>query len=166
MLYYLFDYLQEIEFPGARLLNYVSFRALLAIVIALIVSTWFGSSLIKYFKKKQITETLREFDKNNLKAGVPTMGGLIIIIAILVPCLLLGRLNNIYMIVLIITTIWLGVLGFADDYIKTFKKNKDGIPGKVKIVAQVGLVELAQCLGNLLLLEEIDESASEPGRYD
>lgn len=139
MLYYLFDFLQEIDFPGARLLNYISFRALLAIVIALIVSTWFGSSLIKYFKKKQITETLREFDKNNLKAGVPTMGGLIIIIAILVPCLLVGKLDNIYMLLLIITTLWLGALGFADDYIKTFKKNKDGIPGKVKIIAQVGL---------------------------
>ena len=157
MLYYLFDYLQEIEFPGARLLNYVSFRALLAIVIALIVSTWFGSSLIKYFKKKQITETLREFDKNNLKAGVPTMGGLIIIIAILVPCLLLGRLNNIYMILLIITTIWLGVLGFADDYIKTFKKNKDGIPGKVKIVAQVGLgliIALTLCFSSQTVMRE------------
>ena len=157
MLYYLFDYLQEIEFPGARLLNYVSFRALLAIVIALIVSTWFGSSLIKYFKKKQITETLREFDKNNLKAGVPTMGGLIIIIAILVPCLLLGRLNNIYMILLIITTIWLGALGFADDYIKTFKKNKDGIPGKVKIVAQVGLgliIALTLCFSSQTVMRE------------
>ena len=157
MLYYLFDYLQEIDFPGARLLNYVSFRALLAIVIALIVSTWFGSTLIKYFKKKQITETLREFDKNNLKAGVPTMGGLIIIIAILVPCLLLGKLNNIYMILLIITTIWLGALGFADDYIKTFKKNKDGIPGKVKIVAQVGLglvIALTLCFSSQTVMRE------------
>ena len=157
MLYYLFDYLQEIDFPGARLLNYVSFRALLAIVIALIVSTWFGSTLIKYFKKKQITETLREFDKNNLKAGVPTMGGLIIIIAILVPCLLLGKLNNIYMILLIITTIWLGALGFADDYIKTFKKNKDGIPGRVKIVAQVGLglvIALTLCFSSQTVMRE------------
>ena len=112
---------------------------MLTIVISLLVSTWFGSHLIKYFKKKQITETLREYDKNNLKAGVPTMGGLIIIIAILVPCLLIGRLNNVYMLLLIITTVWLGVLGFADDYIKTFKKNKDGISGKTKIAAQIGL---------------------------
>ena len=139
MLYYLFDLLQETDFPGARLFTYVSFRALLAIVISLIISTWVGSSLINYFKKKQITETLRDFDKNNLKAGVPTMGGLIIIIAILVPCFLLGKLDNVYMILLLITTVWLGILGFADDYIKTFKKNKDGIPGKVKILAQVGL---------------------------
>ena len=82
---------------------------------------------------------MRDFDKNNLKAGVPTMGGLIIIIAILIPCLLVGRLNNVYMLLLLITTVWLGILGFADDYIKTFKKNKDGIPGKIKIIAQVGL---------------------------
>lgn len=139
MLYYLFDLIKDTDLPGARLMGYISFRALLAIVIALIVSTWFGSSLIRYFKKKQITETLREFDKNNLKAGVPTMGGIIIIIAILVPCLLVGKLNNIYMLLLLLTTVWLGILGFADDYIKTFKKNKDGISGKIKIVAQVGL---------------------------
>jgi phospho-N-acetylmuramoyl-pentapeptide-transferase len=120
-------------------MSYISFRSLLAIVIALIVSTWFGSSLIKYFKRKQITETLRDFDKNNLKAGVPTMGGIIIIIAILVPCILVGRLDNIYMVLLLVTTVWLGILGFADDYIKTFKKNKEGIPGKVKVAAQVGL---------------------------
>ncbi len=139
MLYYLFDLIQESSFPGARLFGYVSFRALLAIVLSLIISAWFGSSIIKYFKRKQITETLRDFDKNNLKAGVPTMGGIIIIIAILIPCLLLGRLDNIYMILLLVTTVWLGILGFADDYIKTFKKNKDGIPGKIKIIAQVGL---------------------------
>lgn len=139
MLYYLFDLIKDSDIPGARLIGYTSFRALLAIVIALIVSTWFGSSLIKFFKKKQITETLREFDKNNLKAGVPTMGGIIIIIAIIVPCLLVGRLNNVYMILLLVTTVWLGILGFADDYIKTFKKNKDGISGKIKITAQVAL---------------------------
>ena len=139
MLYYIFDLFANSGLPGARLIHYTSFRALLTIVISLVVSAWFGSYLIKYFKKKQITETLREYDKNNLKAGVPTMGGLIIIIAILVPCLLLGRLDNVYMLLLIITTVWLGILGFADDYIKTFKKNKDGIPGKIKIIAQVGL---------------------------
>ena len=139
MLNYLFDLLVESDLPGARLMHYTTFRALLAIVISLLVSAWFGSHLIKYFKRKQITETLREDDKSNLKSGVPTMGGLIIIIAILVPCLLIGRLNNVYMLLLIITTVWLGLLGFADDYIKTFKKNKDGIPGRVKIIAQVGL---------------------------
>ena len=139
MLYYIFNILAKSGIPGARLMQYTSFRALLTIVISLLVSAWFGNCLIKYFKKKQITETLRDYDKNNLKAGVPTMGGLIIIIAILVPCLLIGRLNNVYMLLLIITTVWLGILGFADDYIKTFKKNKDGISGKTKIAAQVGL---------------------------
>ena len=139
MLYYIFDILAKSGIPGARLMQYTSFRAMLTIVISLLVSAWFGSYLIKYFKKKQITETLREYDKNNLKAGVPTMGGLIIIIAILVPCILIGRLDNVYMLLLIITTVWLGILGFADDYIKTFKKNKDGISGKTKIAAQVGL---------------------------
>ena len=157
MLYHLFDFLKECDFPGARLFTYVSFRALLATVIALLVSAWFGSSLIKYFKRKQITETLREFDKNNLKAGVPTMGGIIIIIAILVPCLLIGRLNNVYMILLLISTVWLGILGFADDYIKTFKKNKEGIPGKVKIVAQVGLglvIGLTLCFSPQAVMRE------------
>ena len=139
MLYYIFDILAKSGIPGARLMQYTSFRAMLTIVISLLVSAWFGSYLIKYFKKKQITETLRDYDKNNLKAGVPTMGGLIIIIAILVPCILIGRLDNVYMLLLIITTVWLGILGFADDYIKTFKKNKDGISGKTKIAAQVGL---------------------------
>lgn len=139
MLHYIFDLLKDTDLPGARLLTYTSFRSLLAIVLSLIISAWCGSGLIKYFKKKQITETLRDFDKNNLKAGVPTMGGIIVIIAILVPCLLVGRLNNVYMILLLVTTVWLGVLGFADDYIKTFKKNKDGISGKTKIIAQAGL---------------------------
>ncbi len=139
MLHYIFDWITNNDVPGARLLTYTSFRSLISIVLSLILSAWLGGILIKYFKKKQITETLREFDKNNLKAGVPTMGGLIIIIAILIPCLLVGRLSNVYMVLLLITTVWLGILGFADDYIKTFKKNKDGIPGKVKIVAQVGL---------------------------
>lgn len=139
MLNYIFDILQNYNIPGWRLFGYTSFRALIAIVLALLISAIFGEYFIRYFKKKQISETLRDLDKNNLKVGVPTMGGLIIIVAILVPCLLIGRLNNVYMILLIITTVWLGIVGFADDYIKTFKKNKDGIPGKVKVVSQVGL---------------------------
>ena len=157
MLYYIFDLFAKSGLPGARLMHYTSFRALVAIVIALLVSAWFGSYLIKYFKKKQITETLREYDKNNLKAGVPTMGGLIIIIAILVPCILLGNLGNVYMQLLIISTIWLGILGFADDYIKTFKKNKDGISGKIKILAQAGLglaIGLTLCFSPQAVMRE------------
>lgn len=151
------DLLNDFNIPGVRLLNYVTFRALLSAVIALVVSTWFGSKIIKFFKKKQVTETLRDFDRNNLKAGVPTMGGIIIIIAILIPCLLVGRLENVYMILLIITTLWLGALGFADDYIKTFKKNKDGIPGKVKVVAQVMLglvIGLTLCFSSQTVMRE------------
>lgn len=139
MLHYIFDFIRDTDLPGARLLTYTSFRSLLAVVLSLVISAWLGGKLIRYFKKKQITETLRDFDKNNLKAGVPTMGGIIIIIAILVPCLIVGKLDNVYMILLLVTTVWLGILGFADDYIKTFKKNKDGISGKTKIIAQVGL---------------------------
>ena len=157
MLYYIFDLFSKYNLPGARLMHYTSFRALLAVVISLVVSAWFGSYLIKYFKKKQITETLREFDKNNLKAGVPTMGGIIIIIAILVPCLLLGDLSNVYMLLLIVSTIWLGILGFADDYIKTFKKRKDGISGKTKILAQVGLglvIGLTLCFSSQTVMRE------------
>lgn len=142
MLNELFRLLQESDFPGARLFTYTSFRALSAIVLALLISTIFGEFFIRFFRKRQISETLRDFDKTNLKVGVPTMGGLIIIVSILIPCLLVGRLSNIYMILLLVTTVWLGLVGFADDHIKTFKKNKDGIPGKVKVAAQVilGLV--------------------------
>lgn len=139
MLYYLFKILQESGFPGARLFSYTSFRALTAIVLALLISAIFGEYFIRFFKKRQISENLRDLDKNNLKVGVPTMGGLIIIVAIVVPCLLIGRLDNVYLILLLITTLWLGAVGFADDYIKTFKKNKEGIPGMVKVVSQVGL---------------------------
>ena len=139
MLNYIFELMQQYNVPGWRLFGYTSFRALITIVLALLISSIFGEYFIKYFKKRQISETLRDLDKTNLKVGVPTMGGIIIIVAILVPCLLIGRLNNIYMLLLIITTVWLGIVGFADDYIKTFKKNKDGIPGKVKVAAQVGL---------------------------
>ncbi|MBE6294275.1 MAG: phospho-N-acetylmuramoyl-pentapeptide-transferase [Bacteroidaceae bacterium] len=139
MLNYLFNILQQIDFPGARLFGYTSFRALTAVVLALLISTIFGEYFIRFFRKRQISETLRDMDKTNLKKGVPTMGGIIIIVAVVVPCLLLGRLDNIYMLLLIITTLWLGLVGFADDYIKTFKKNKEGLPGKFKVMAQVAL---------------------------
>lgn len=139
MLYNLFEILQSYNIPGARLMTYTSFRALSAIVLALLISTIFGQYFIRMLRRRQISETLRDFDKTNLKVGVPTMGGIIIIVSILIPCLLIGKLNNVYMILLLITTVWLGFIGFADDYIKTFKKNKGGIPGKVKIAAQVTL---------------------------
>lgn len=142
MLYYLFTYLEKTGFPGSRMFGYVSFRALLAIILALVISTVFGQFFIKYLHRKKIVETQRDvkidpFGVN--KVGVPSMGGIIIIIAILAPCLLLGRLDNVYMFLMLITTVWLGALGFADDYIKDFKKDKEGLHGKFKIIGQVGL---------------------------
>ena len=142
MLYYLFDYLEQFDFPGARMFGYVSFRSLAAVILALLISTIFGEYFITLLKKKQITEVQRDasIDPFNVnKKGVPTMGGIIIIFATLIPCLLLGKLHNIYMILMLITTIWLGALGFADDYIKVFKKNKEGLHGKFKIIGQVGI---------------------------
>lgn len=142
MLYYLFNYLEQLHFPGARMFGYVSFRALLAIILALLISTIFGAKFINFLKKKQITETQRDekIDPFNVnKKGVPTMGGIIIIMGTLVPCLLLGNLSNIYMILMLITTVWLGTLGFLDDYIKVFRRNKEGLHGKFKIIGQVGL---------------------------
>ena len=142
MLYYLFEYLEQFDFPGARMFGYVSFRSLMAIILALLISTIFGEYFINMLKKKQITEVQRDasIDPFNVnKKGVPTMGGIIIIFATLVPCLLLGKLHNVYMILMLITTIWLGTLGFLDDYIKTFKKDKEGLHGKFKIIGQVGL---------------------------
>ena len=142
MLYYLFQWLDKYDFPGAGMFGYTSFRSLMAIILALLISSIWGDKFINLLKRKQITETQRDasidpFGVN--KVGVPSMGGVIIIFAILIPCLLLGKLNNIYMILMLITTIWLGSLGFADDYIKIFKKDKEGLHGKFKIIGQVGL---------------------------
>lgn len=122
--------------------GYVSFRSLMAIILALLISAIFGQYFITLLKKKQISETQRDasIDPFNVnKVGVPTMGGIIIIVAILIPCLLLGKLDNIYMLLMLITTVWLGTLGFLDDYIKVFKKDKEGLHGKFKIIGQVGL---------------------------
>ena len=144
MLYHLFDYLSSVygHFAGARLLTYISFRAITAGIIALCVSIWFGNWFINYMKRHNISETQRDekTDPFNVgKKGVPTMGGLIVIAAILLPCLLLGKLTNVYMLLLLATTLLMGLLGFADDYIKTFRKNKDGLNGWIKIGGQVTL---------------------------
>lgn len=130
------------DFPGARMMGYVSFRSLMAVILALLISAIFGEYFIRLLKRKQITETQRDANIDPFgveKKGVPSMGGVIIIVAILVPCLLLGKLENIYMQLMLITTIWLGALGFADDYIKIFHHNKEGLQGKFKIIGQVGL---------------------------
>ena len=140
MLYSLFSSLGE--FPGWRLFTYISFRAITAGIIALCMSIWFGNWFINFMRRHNISETQRDekTDPFNVgKKGVPTMGGLIVIAAILVPCLLLGKLTNVYMLLMLTTTLIMGLLGFADDYIKTFRKNKDGLNGWVKIAGQVAL---------------------------
>lgn len=142
MLYHLFTYLDKvIDFPGAGMFNFISFRAGLAFILALILSTLFGRKIIDFLQKKQIGETVRDLglEGQMSKKGTPTMGGIIIIIAILIPTLLLASLTNIYIILMIITTVWLGAIGFLDDYIKVFRKNKEGLSGRFKIVGQVGL---------------------------
>ena len=140
MLYYLFNYLQKLDFPGARVFNYVTFRAAAAIILALIISVWFGNWFIKMLKRKRIIETQRDEATdpyNTQKKGVPTMGGVIIITAILIPVLLVCKLHSVYTILMIVTTLILGVIGFSDDYIKTFKKKKDGLKPIVKLGGQI-----------------------------
>lgn len=142
MLYYLFRFLEQYGIPGSHIWGYISFRALLALIVSLVISAWLGEWFIKYLKSKQITETQRDASVDPFgvkKIGVPSMGGVIIIVAILVPALLLGRLRNIYLILMVITTVWLGFLGGMDDYIKIFRRNKEGLKGKYKIVGQVGI---------------------------
>jgi phospho-N-acetylmuramoyl-pentapeptide-transferase len=142
MLYYLFDYLREhYDFPGLRLFQYITFRTSLAIIISLIITTVFGHNIISYLRKMQVGETVRNLglEGQMQKQGTPTMGGIMILLGILVPTLLLANLSNIYVILMIITTVWMGAVGFLDDYIKVFKKNKEGLAGRFKIVGQVGL---------------------------
>lgn len=138
MLYYLFRFLDQFGISGAGLWSYTSFRAILALIMALVISMWFGELFIRYMKRKNISEVQRDasIDPYGVqKKGVPTMGGIIILVAIVVPCLLLGRLLNIYMILMLVTTIWLGILGFADDYIK-MHVTKDGLSPKLKLLGQ------------------------------
>ena len=142
MLYYLFRFLEQWGISGSHMWGYISFRALLALIVSLIISAWFGEKFIKFLKSKQITETQRDASIDPFgvkKIGVPSMGGVIIIMAILIPVILLGRLRNIYLILMIITTVWLGFLGGMDDFIKIFKKDKEGLKGRYKIVGQVGI---------------------------
>ena len=142
MLYYIFRFLDQFGISGSHLWSYISFRALLAMILALGISAWFGEHFIKYLKRKQITETQRDkkLDPWGVnKIGVPSMGGIIIIVALLVPVLLLGRLRNVYLLLMIVTTVWLGFLGGMDDFIKIFKHDKEGLKGKYKIVGQVSI---------------------------
>ncbi len=144
MLYYLFRYLNELGLPGAGVFNYISFRAAAAVITSLIIAMLIGKRIIYFLQRKQIGETIRDLDLEGQyrKQGTPSMGGIIIIASILVPVLLFAKLDNVYIILMVITTIWLGFIGFLDDYIKIFKKNKEGLAGRFKIIGQVilGLV--------------------------
>ena len=142
MLYYLFRFLEtSIDFPGAGLFGFVSFRAAITLITSLFLSMIVGKHIINFLKRKQIGETIRELGLagENQKKNTPTMGGIIMLIAIVLPCLLFGRLRNIYLIIMLVTTVWLGIIGGLDDYIKVFKKNKDGLNGKFKVIGQVTL---------------------------
>ncbi len=142
MLYYLFTYLdRQFDIPGAGVFQYISFRTAMAVILSLVITTVYGSRLIKYLRYKQVGETVRNLglEGQMQKQGTPTMGGIIILMGILVPTLLFAKLENIYIILMLITTAWMGVIGFIDDYIKVFKKDKEGLAGRFKIMGQVGL---------------------------
>ncbi len=144
MLYYLFKYLHDnlqLHLIGSGVFNYITFRAAMAIILSLVISMIFGKRLISFLQRKQIGETVRDLglDGEKAKKGTPTMGGLIIIAAILIPTLLFARVLNVYIVLMIVSTIWLGLVGFLDDYIKVFKKNKEGLAGRFKVMGQIGL---------------------------
>jgi phospho-N-acetylmuramoyl-pentapeptide-transferase len=141
MLYYLFNYLDKLHFPGARMFQYISFRSSLAIIFSLLIALFIGRRIIKYLRRKQIGESIRDLglEGQMQKKGTPTMGGIIILVSILIPTILLCDLINVYVILMLVTTIWLGFIGFLDDYIKVFKKDKKGLHGKFKILGQITL---------------------------
>ncbi len=148
MLYYLFDLLNRLDIPGSGVFKYISFRASMAIIISLVITIVFGGRMINFLKSLQVRETIRDLGLSGetQKQGTPTMGGLIIIAAILIPTLLLAKLHNIYIIMLLITTVWMGIIGFLDDYIKVFKRDKGGLRARTKIVGQVGLGIIVGCI--------------------
>ena len=141
MLYYIFEFLEKYNFPGAGLFGYISFRAALALISSLIISIVFGKRIIGRLQRQQIGETVRDLGLEGQmeKSGTPTMGGLIILGAILIPTILFARLENVYVITMLLATVWLGLIGFLDDYIKVFKKNKEGLKGRFKIIGQIGV---------------------------
>ena len=144
MFYYLFEYLESLDVPGAGMFQYISFRSAMALITSLVISLLFGKRIILYLQKKQIGEVVRDLglEGQSRKVGTPSMGGIIILASIIIPTLLFGDLGNVYVILMLITTIWLGFVGFIDDYIKIFRKSKEGLAGKFKILGQIilGLV--------------------------
>jgi len=167
MLYYLFDYLnKEVSFPGAGVFQYISFRAAMALLTSLVISLLFGKSIINYLRKKQVGETIRDLglEGQSVKAGTPTMGGLIILASILIPTILFAKLQNVYIILMLVATVWLGFIGFIDDYIKVFKKNKKGLAGIFKLMGQIALglfVGITMyCNETVVIKEKVIESKS------
>lgn len=165
MLYYLFDYLEkQFQFPGATLFGFLTFRGALAMILSLLISTIYGKRIIHFLQKKQMGETIRDLGLAGQaeKAGTPTMGGIIIILATLIPVFLLAKLENVYIILLIVTTVWMGIIGFLDDYIKKFKNDKEGLKGRFKVMGQIGLgliVGLALYFNdNVTIKEKLPES--------
>jgi phospho-N-acetylmuramoyl-pentapeptide-transferase len=142
MLYYLFEYLEnQFSFPGASVFQFITFRAAAAFILSLLISSIFGKRIIGFLQRQQVGESIRDLGLEGQvqKSGTPTMGGVIIILATLIPALLLAKIDNVYIIILVITTLWMGLIGFIDDYIKVFKKDKGGLKGKFKVLGQVGL---------------------------
>jgi phospho-N-acetylmuramoyl-pentapeptide-transferase len=147
MFYYLFDYLNSLDVPGAGVFKYFTFRTAMAIITSLLISLFIGKRIIRYLQKKQVGEEIRDLGLEGQvqKKGTPTMGGLIILASIIIPTLLFAKLHNVYIILMIVATLWLGAIGFLDDYIKVFKKNKKGLAGKFKILGQIGLGLIVGC---------------------
>ena len=166
MLYLLFEYLHKhYDFPGLRLFQYLTFRASLSIILSLFITTVYGRRIIDYLQRKQVGETVRNLglEGQMQKQGTPTMGGIMILLGILIPTLLFANIANIYVILMIITTVWMGVIGFVDDYIKVFRKNKEGLAGRFKIVGQVGLAIIVGLTmfyhPNIVVRQTVDESS-------
>ena len=165
MLYLLFEYLHKnYDFPGLRLFQYLTFRSSLSIILSLIITTVYGRRIIDYLQRKQVGETVRNLglEGQMQKQGTPTMGGIMILMGILIPTLLFANLTNIYVILMIVTTIWMGAIGFLDDYIKVFKKNKEGLAGRFKVVGQVGLAIIVGCTmyfhPNIVVRQTVDDT--------
>lgn len=166
MLYYLFDFLdKQFDFPGAGVFRYISFRASMSIIFSLIISLFLGRHIIRYLLRKQVGESIRDLGLSGQKEkqGTPTMGGLIILGAILIPTLLFAKLHNVYIITMLIATIWMGAIGFLDDYIKVFKKDKKGLAGKFKVMGQIGLGIIVGCIyyfsDQVVVRERVEKSA-------
>lgn len=166
MLYYLFQYLDRVmDVPGTGVFQYITFRSSLALLLSLLLSTIYGKRIISFLSRQQVGETVRELGLagQNEKAGTPTMGGIIIIFATLVPVVLLAKLDNIYVVLLIVTTLWMGTIGFIDDYIKIFKKDKQGLKGIFKVVGQVGL---GLIVGSVLYFSPAVTVRTDTGKVD